>query len=279
MRPWRGFPLSLAAVALAVTACGGALNWTTAVGPRFGGTPVPPPTAEGADLAVPPATLVIASYNIDFARAVDTVIDVIARDPMLRRADVIAIQEADEAAMERLAAALQRHYVYYPAAVHPKSGRNFGPGILSRWPLTDDAKVALPVHDWTRGTQRTATAATVELPGRRFRFYSTHLGTMIGALPWGQAQQARALLDDAEAAGMPVIVAGDFNRMGVGDEFTARGFAWVTHDVGDTHRIWSFDHVFVRGVGTDPMDAGAVEDALRASDHKAVWARVTLAGS
>jgi endonuclease/exonuclease/phosphatase (EEP) superfamily protein YafD len=91
--------------------------------------------------------------------------------------------------------------------------------------------------------------------------------------PWQQAAQARQVLADASARPGPAIIAGDLNRRGLGRIFEANGWHWATREVGRTHHVWSFDHVFLRGMA-GPCRAGAVPAGLSASDHQAVWASV-----
>ena len=81
-------------------------------------------------------------------------------------------------------------------------------------------------------------------------------------LPSHQAAQARAVLEDAARHPGPAVVAGDLNRRGVGRLFEAHGWRWLTRDVGRTHWVWSFDHVFVRGVDAGSARAGSIGAAL-----------------
>jgi hypothetical protein len=47
--------------------------------------------------------------------------------------------------------------------------------------------------------------------------------------------------------------------------------------VGDTISIFSWDHIFVRGLGVpDVAPAGKVRDVRGASDHRPVWASLVL---
>ena len=47
-------------------------------------------------------------------------------------------------------------------------------------------------------------------------------------------QQVQPVIIDARASVEPVIIAGDFNSYGIGEEFVKAGFTWVTRDVGPT---------------------------------------------
>ena len=90
------------------------------------------------------------SFNIRHAQEIDRAIGVLQGDS-LRGADVIALQEMDDAGVERIARALALDYAYYPASVHPANGKYLRPAVLSRWPIERSWKVLLPHAGWTRG--------------------------------------------------------------------------------------------------------------------------------
>ena len=218
----------------------------------------------------------VATYNVELVRRPEAVLDLLEREPRLGQADILALQEADEALVEQAARRLGMGYVFYPSMVHPLTDRNFGPAILTRWPLLDDGKVPLPGRGWTRGTRRIAVRATIQMPGVRLRVYDVHFSTMWEMLPSAQDAQARAVVEDAASSDIPVLVAGDLNRMGAGHVFARAGYEWPTRGVGRTHHVWSFDHVFVRGITPAGVTAGSVDEALATSDHRAVWTVLKL---
>jgi endonuclease/exonuclease/phosphatase family metal-dependent hydrolase len=218
----------------------------------------------------PLSGLAVASYNVWLARHVERVLDVLAAHERLGGADVLAVQEADERIVERIAARFGWHAVYHPSGVHHATGRNFGPAIFSRWPLADDRVVALPRTGWRPRIARTAVSALVQRPGGPLHVCNVHLSTMLETSPGGQDLQAEEVVRAVAALQGPVVVLGDFNRRGAARVFARAGFAWHTRQVGPTHHVWSFDHVLSRGVA-GAWQAGAVRDALRASDHRAVW--------
>lgn len=231
-------------------------------------TPATPPPA--------PGTLRLATYNIQLGQQLDRVEAVIRRDPALAAADILALQEADEAAVDRLAGSTHG-YAYYAASQHPASGRNFGPAILSRWPILDHAKVILPRADRQHGLLRIAVRATLLVHGVPMQVYALHLSTLWESSFRGQDAQARAVIADAAASRDPVLVIGDLNRRGVARVFEQGGYRWLTRNVGRTHLLWSFDHMFARGVAVGRVNAGAIDAGLTASDHRAVFAEVDLA--
>lgn len=218
----------------------------------------------------------IATYNVELVKHADAVLALLDKEPHLGTADILALQETDEALAARAAEQLGVHYVYYPSVLHPVTGRNFGPAILSRWPIHEDGKLFLPGRGWTRGTRRIAVRATLLVHGLAIRFYNLHLSTMWEMLPRGQDAQAAAVVADAAGCADPVFIAGDLNRMGAGRVFARAGYHWLTRNVGRTHHVWSFDHVFVRGLEPRAVQAASVTEALRTSDHRAVWTTLEL---
>lgn len=233
------------------------------------------PSAPGAGRSAP-GTLRLATYNIQLGRHLDRVEAVVRRAPALAAADILALQEADEAAVERLAGSAYA-YAYYASARHPSSNRNFGPAILSRWPILDHGKVILPSADRGQGLLRIAVWARLMVHGAPLHVYTLHLSTLWESTFGGQDAQARAVVQDASAGLDPVLVIGDLNRRGAARVFERGGYRWLTRDVGRTHLFWSFDHMFARGVALTRVAAGSVPDGLGASDHRAVFAEVGLA--
>ena len=107
---------------------------------------------------------------------------------------MLALQEMDAPGAERLARALGYDYVYYPAAYHPTAGKDFGNAILVRGRIVADHKLLLPHPSRSRGLQRIAVAADVEVASRRLRVYSVHLETPAEIWPWQRREQVQAIL-------------------------------------------------------------------------------------
>ena len=195
--------------------------------------------------------------------------------PPLRGADVIMLQEMDAPATQRIAAAMGMAYVYYPAGVHPRTHRDFGNAILSRWPITADQKLLLPHLGRLRHGRRIATVATIQVGTQTVRLYCLHLGTP-SDVGWAKRRdQARVILEDA-ATYPRVIIAGDMNSHGIGKEFRAAGFLWPTEHEPFTTAIFKWDHIFLKGFGyPSRAGAGVARDTLELSDHFPVWAVAT----
>jgi endonuclease/exonuclease/phosphatase (EEP) superfamily protein YafD len=94
-------------------------------------------------------------------------------------------------------------------------------------------------------------------------------------------EQVDALLADASGSPDPVVIAGDLNSHGLGEQFVKGGYAWLTRNVGPTTSEMgvlrlAYDHVFAKGLApfAPGPDAGVVRDNKKASDHKPVWALI-----
>jgi endonuclease/exonuclease/phosphatase family metal-dependent hydrolase len=167
------------------------------------------------------------------------------------------------------------YYVYYPASVPPSSGRDFGNAVLSPWPIEQSQKILLPHRSRIIHQARAAVAATVRVAGQPIRVYSVHLTSPLGTSASKRREQAAVVIADALASPDPVIVAGDFNSKGLGTRFEAAGFVWLTKEVGRTAGLFSFDHIFVRGLAlAGETRASVAREGPKASDHRPVWAEL-----
>jgi len=256
------------ALVLAGSACAPIRNYTDYAGPRYAGGPAS---------ASSPHAVRLVTFNIRFAREIAGALELLRANPQLKDADVIALQEMDSAGVERIAGALGLAYVYYPAAARA-DGKDFGNAVLVRGTILEDHKLLLPHPGRFGGMRRIAVGVTAEVAGRRLRIYSTHLGTPKDVSAAGRREQVTAILRDAQGADVPVLVAGDFNnRDGVARAFQEAGFRWATREVGRTIALFSWDHVFLRGVPATASWRSGAADSRGASDHRAVWVEVPLA--
>ena len=246
------------------------VNLLDPAGPRFAGSyaAVPSPQARSV------APVRVVTFNIRLAREIDRAISVL-RGKELEGADIIALQEMDPGGTERIARALNLNYVYFPSAVHPTDSAYFGPAVLSRWPIDSGAKILLPHQGILRHQRRTATAATVHVRGLPIRVYAVHLETQIRISERSRADQIQTVLADAARFPGPVVIAGDFNSSTIGHLVARSGYTWTTRWVGPTVSLFSWDHIFVRGLAPAGVGgAGAVRNVLGASDHRPVWSLV-----
>ncbi len=198
---------------------------------------------------------------------------------VLRGSDILLLQEMDEHGTAAIAAALDADYVFHAADVHPKSGRDFGNAIVSRWPIVDAAEIPLPHQAPISGQPRSATRATVKVGATDVVTYSVH--TEIRTLR--AAKRVRQFDVIAADAGRrdagPVVVGGDFNTVTGRDVFALRramergGLAAASLDAGPTFsrggRRFRLDHLFARGLASI---AAGVAPGATASDHLPLWA-------
>jgi endonuclease/exonuclease/phosphatase family metal-dependent hydrolase len=261
-------PLAALLVAAALlSACRTGRNYADADAPRHAGAG--PPAGTGAGRG---DTLRIVSFNIEFARRIDSAIAALRGDPATRAPDVLLLQEMDEPGTRRVAEAFGMWYVYYPAIYHERAKRDFGNAVLSRWPIVEDARLVLPHRSRYAGTPRTATVATIRVGDALVRVYSTHLGTPLDIGGGSRRAQLRAILADA-AAYPRVIVGGDLNDGDAGAVVRDAGYAWPTERGPRTTRFGRWDHVFLRGLTVPTgVASGTVADNRDSSDHLPVWA-------
>jgi endonuclease/exonuclease/phosphatase family metal-dependent hydrolase len=256
---------------LAGAGCTKALNYADPSGPRYAG--------QFAGIDADPA-LRIVTFNIKFSREIDRAIELFQKNHDLQNPDIIALQEMNNAGVDRIARALGVSYVYCPSAFHPQASGDFGNAILVKGTIEGDHKLLLPHPSRFRHLLRCAVAADVVVDGQRLRAYSVHLETPLQISASDRREQALAIVEDAARAPGPVIIAGDFNnRDVVGEVFGQAGFQWVTRDAGHTISFFAWDHVFVRGL---PLRAaprkGIVLNNNGASDHLPVWAELLTQG-
>jgi endonuclease/exonuclease/phosphatase family metal-dependent hydrolase len=270
--------LVAAALPFAGVACGTVLNYLDPSGPLY-------ETRHAALTAEAPADrrLRIVTFNIAYAVHVDRAIAVLRESAALQRPDLIALQEMDAPGVERIARALGLNSVYAPGGVHPSSRRDFGCALLSPWPLVEPREVLLPHGARGTGLRRAAMGATLLRWGKRIRAYSVHLPAPFGVSGSGRRDQVDTLLADAADSPDPVVIAGDLNSHGLGEQFVKGGYAWLTRDVGATASEMgvlklAYDHILTKGLrAADPGPAaGVVHDHKKASDHRPVWAQLDL---
>ena len=262
----------LAVALLAATGCSNALNYADPSGPRYVG--------HFAGIDADPA-LRIVTFNIKFSREIDRAIELFQKNHDLQNPDIIALQEMNNAGVDRIARALGMSYVYYPAAFHPQGSGDFGNALLVKGTIESDHKLILPHTSRLRHMMREAVVADVMVDGIRLRAYSVHLETPFQISSSDRRDQVRAIVQDAAEYRGPVVIAGDFNsRDIVGEVFGDAGFQWVTRDAGHTISFFSWDHVFVRGLALKaPPRKGIVLNNNGASDHLPVWAEMQPQGA
>ncbi len=237
-------------------------------------------------LSVRPDSFTVVSYNIQYGEDIDLALADIQSEPRLRSADVFLLQEMDPEGTETLARALNLHYVYFPASVHPHHARLFGNAVLSRWPITHHSVSILPHGHPFSGHRRIAVAADLDVGGHTLRVVSVHTATVVTAQDL-RLEQARAALDSLAAVDGPVVIGGDFNTIAdfehtlVRRLFRRSGFLQARLPTGPTVK-WGLrkvlglelvlDHIFFHNLQL--RRTGIAQQAI-ASDHLPIWAVFT----
>jgi endonuclease/exonuclease/phosphatase family metal-dependent hydrolase len=221
-------------------------------------------------------TLRIVSFNIEYARETRRAAQILSTVATLRDADVVLLQEMTAPATKFLADSLHMRYVYYPAIYNRIMRRDIGNAILSRWPITDDAKIILPSRSRYARTQRIATAATIRFRDKNVRVYSTHFGTPAD-LGWkGRVAQLRRIIEDASSYPL-VVIGGDMNNKDIGRIARESGYLWPTDTIPKSNGFGRLDHFFVRGLMMPGrVGVGTHKVPRTVSDHSPIWIRLSV---
>lgn len=251
--------------------------------------------------AAAPATIRIASWNVELGADPDALAAQIQASPVLATADILLVQEIEMHPTEagtrasRLATALGMTWFYAPARLQDDG--THGDAILSRFPITLPEVKRLPRIDMPIGGRpRIGARAVIDVGGgRTLTIVNVHLDTRIGAvdrirqldpavsdnpdevivggdlntLPWAWVDTAVPLL------GTEAIVGQDQATI-VDDYLHDLGFATpIPHDA-DTHTTvfdMRLDAICPRGL---TPTAWGVDRGVSGSDHYAVWIDVAL---
>ncbi len=228
--------------------------------------------------------LKVVTWNIRLGLEIDRAIEELQEIDEIASADVLLLQEMDEAGTAAIAEALGANYAYTTRRPHAQTSRDFGNAILSPWPMSEDAEVRLPHVGSISGHPRSATRTIIHVDDREFLVYSAH--TEIASLLLSKrieqfqaiandiAQQRTSTTDNTTG----VIVGGDFNtitRRGVRALTQAFGAIGLQHASTDAGPSFSrvgvkvpLDHIFANGLRTV---ASSVAWEAEASDHKPMW--------
>jgi len=224
-------------------------------------------------------SIVIASYNTHGAVGMDRRFapDRIARVLAEIDADIVALQELQLRAngFDMLA------YLQSETGFHAIAGptirsteRDFGNGLLTRFPIASAAQVKLDVG---RREPRGAIDATLDCDGAPLRVIATHLGLR----PAERRTQVRRLLDAVRAGPeIPTVLLGDLNEWFL----HGRPLRWLRDHFGESpahatfpspmpllalDRIWSSPASLLRRVRVHRSKL-----ARRASDHLPLVAKL-----
>ncbi len=219
----------------------------------------------------------VVTWNISFSKQIVEAIKTLEEVEALRDADILLLQEMDANGVEQIAKAMGYEYVYYPASIHRRHGKEFGEAILSKWPILSHSKIVLPNSVPGINQTRIAVKANVLVDDVEIAVYNTHLETVWMLQIWTDTQVDHL----AEIIGLEdgaVILGGDFNSWSeasittLEEKFGALGLDRVSKGTGYTfvyrgvHLI--MDHIFARGASA--YDAGVWRET-DVSDHYPVW--------
>lgn len=257
---------------LLVTACSPIKDYTDPQGPYFEGRYAGQPGSFDGELKV-------VTWNLSFAKCIDRAIETLKKAEPLRDADILMLQEMDETGVDTIARELGFNYVYYPAVIHYRHEKNFGNAILTRWPITDHAKIVLPKDVPLRKQTRIAVLAEILIDGVTVDAINVHLETIWMANRKGETQADYLAEQTSQLMGPNTILAGDFNTWNAWSikylekVFARNGLQRVSAGAGFTFEYaglkFTLDHIFSAKVLD--YEAG-VWRQTDASDHYPVWA-------
>lgn len=225
----------------------------------------------------------IVTWNLSFAKGVDQAIETLKTAEPLRDAEILLLQEMDEAGVDTIARELGFNYVYYPAVIHYRHEKNFGNAILTRWPITDHAKIVLPNDVPLRKQTRIAVLAEILIDGTPVDALNVHLETIWMANRAGETQADFIVGLLRQHIGPNTILAGDFNTWNAWSIkylevlFSQIGLQRVSAGTGHTFEYsglrLTMDHIWTSNV---VESESGVWRQTNASDHFPVWAMLEL---
>jgi endonuclease/exonuclease/phosphatase family metal-dependent hydrolase len=233
----------------------------------------------------------IVTYNLHGPPEdrMDDLVKVLAGDSALKDAMVLGLQEVNrhhrktgyrDVACE-LANALAMYYAFAVENPYKKGGGERGLAILSRFPMSEVERIALP-HSGPGGRRRIALGTTLHLGPNRLRMYSIHLETRIANRK--HTDQLTTVLREAERyRELPTVVLGDFNIVYYRRKQTfalmeAAGYQVKPYNGISFKRVWvvrkKLDWIWTRNL--EFLEVG-VEEEITTSDHRPVWAQLAFA--
>ncbi|WP_353717937.1 endonuclease/exonuclease/phosphatase family protein [Dyadobacter sp. 676] len=161
----------------------------------------------------------VMTYNIHHCNppsAGDKIdVEAIARVINAEKPDFVALQEVDvntersgkgKNQAQQLAQLTGMKFYFSKAIDH--QGGDYGVAVLTKFPIVDSARYALPIRPELKEEDRTIAAVTVKLPdSRKLIFASTHLGLKEP----NRLLQAETILKYFGNTELPMILGGDFN--------------------------------------------------------------------
>lgn len=235
-------------------------------------------------------TLTVLSYNVRHCSPpanpslidVETIAGIIAGS----KAELVGLQEIDVnnersgVNLDQAAklAELTGMYYYFSKGIDYRGGA-YGTAILSKFPLSEQETIPLPAAPDTE--QRTLSLVTATLPdGRKVRFANTHLDYTADE---NALEQAKVITEKLKDAKIPVFVVGDFNVVKesktmdhLSQYFTSTCEANCMPTIPATVPTKTIDFILFSNNQGISVRAHEVLNQLTASDHRPVWARLSI---
>ena len=266
-----------ALIAVFLTSCGNVKNYTDPNYPKFTNNQIESVKNYGNDLKV-------VSFNIKFSIKTVQAAKELATNENLKNADIILLQEMDEAGVEMIAKELDMNYIYFPACLQ-RYNRDFGNAILSKLAIRNEFKLILPFKNPLNRQQRIASGADLSLGDKIIRVYSVHTEVPVLSVD-DRIGQVNTIIQSIPDSIDYVIVGGDFNTVlstttkKIDRLFRKRNLYQATKDVDYTTQMGpngiihlKMDHIYVRGMVL--KNSGAYKES-EASDHLPIWANFKL---
>ena len=237
-------------------------------------------------------TLRILTYNIHHCNPPESAggrIDVEAIAKVINnvKPDLVALQEVDintERSGKGLnqakqIAGLTGMKFYFSKAIDHQGG-DYGVAVLSKYPIVDSARFALPVKKDLLEEMRTIAAVTVMLPSKqKVIFASTHLGLNEP----NRLLQAETIMEHFGNEKLPMILAGDFNAeptskvINYFDKYFSRTCTeQCQHTIPVVNPEKTIDYIMTKPSGTFKVLSHKVIDEKYASDHLPVLAELMI---
>lgn len=230
--------------------------------------------------------ITVVSFNIKFSKNIDLAIAQI-RAEGLENADFFLLQEMDHPGVKRIADELIYNYIYYPAAIHSRHGKNFGNAILSKWDICEHQKIILPHKDPDQ-LRRIAVRATVKVGSRKVDVYSVHLGTLTTSLIWTKkrVEQVQTIMENVKKKSPRYcVIGGDLNTLfprhegRVRNVFINNGFKHSSRSITWTVKKFylfeiTLDHIFDKGFKARKSYRASSNN--KASDHWLIYSELTF---
>lgn len=235
-------------------------------------------------------SLKVMTYNLHHCNppSAENKIDVeaIARVISKEKPDFVALQEVDVNTersgkginqAKELARLTQMNYYFSKAIDH--QGGDYGVAVLSRFPILDSVRFALPVDPAIGGEPRTIAAITVEISkGKKIIFASTHLDLKETT----RLSQSALIVQHFEKSGLPMILGGDFNALpdskviGYLDQYFTRSCQSCLPTIPVENPDRTIDFIMYKPASAFKSLSTTVIDEKYASDHLPVVAELAV---